>query len=97
MPLFLRTFTLWNGRHLDSLPRSALAWRVGTCYSRAAAGHRGITDRTPRSTPTPWLELPEFRLMALALPLHLLWEIAQFPLYTVWHQNEWSLLQRLAT
>jgi hypothetical protein len=30
--------------------------------------------------------------MILALPLHLLWEIAQFPLYTVWHQNDWSYI-----
>ena len=28
----------------------------------------------------------------LALPLELLWEIAQFPLYDVWHQNEWSYI-----
>ena len=28
----------------------------------------------------------------LALPLELLWEIAQFPLYGVWHQNDWGYI-----
>jgi len=28
----------------------------------------------------------------LGLPLSLLWEIAQFPLYTVWHQNDWGYI-----
>jgi hypothetical protein len=28
----------------------------------------------------------------LALPLQLLWEIAQFPLYTVWHEGDWGYI-----
>lgn len=28
----------------------------------------------------------------IGLPLELLWEIAQFPLYTVWHQNDWGYI-----
>ena len=28
----------------------------------------------------------------LALPLELLWEIAQFPLYTVWQEGNWSYI-----
>ncbi|NIR59495.1 MAG: hypothetical protein GWO02_08210, partial [Gammaproteobacteria bacterium] len=34
--------------------------------------------------------VPELVLLTLGLPLELLWEIAQFPLYTVWHQNDWG-------
>lgn len=39
-----------------------------------------------------WKILPEVQLLMLSLPLHLLWEIAQFPLYTVWHENDWSYI-----
>ncbi|KPV39778.1 hypothetical protein AN478_10975 [Thiohalorhabdus denitrificans] len=34
--------------------------------------------------------MPEARLLGLGLPLELLWEVAQFPLYTVWHQASWG-------
>lgn len=36
--------------------------------------------------------IPEARLLVLALPLELLWEIAQYPLYDVWHQNDWGYI-----
>jgi hypothetical protein len=49
-------------------------------------------EPAPRPAPASWPDLPEVRLMILALPLHLLWEIAQFPLCTVWHQNDWSYI-----
>lgn len=39
-----------------------------------------------------WRQWPEFRLVVLALPLELLWEIAHFPLYDVWHQNDWRYI-----
>jgi len=39
-----------------------------------------------------WKETPEFLLLILSIPLQLLWEIAQFPLYTVWHEGEWSFI-----
>lgn len=39
-----------------------------------------------------WRSTPEVRLVTLGLPLSLLWEIAQFPLYTVWHQNDWGYI-----
>lgn len=42
--------------------------------------------------PSRWAHLPETRLLMIALPLELLWEIAQFPLYTVWHQNDWGYI-----
>ncbi len=39
-----------------------------------------------------WQNLPEIQLLMLAVPLQLLWEIAQFPLYTVWHEGDWSYI-----
>lgn len=39
-----------------------------------------------------WQSQPEIQLLMLALPLHLLWEVAQFPLYTVWHEGDWSYI-----
>ncbi len=39
-----------------------------------------------------WRNWPEVKLIVLALPLELLWELAQFPLYDVWHQNDWSYI-----
>jgi len=39
-----------------------------------------------------WRNWPEARLVMFALPLELLWEIAQFPLYDVWHQNDWGYI-----
>lgn len=39
-----------------------------------------------------WRSVPEIRLLVLALPLELLWEIAQSPLYTVWHEGTWSYI-----
>lgn len=55
-------------------------------------------DRRPRiakeaaAAPPRWARLPETRLVMVALPLEFLWEIAQFPLYTVWHQNDWGYI-----
>ena len=39
-----------------------------------------------------WRTWPEVSLLLLALPLELLWETAQFPLYDVWHQNDWGYI-----
>jgi len=67
------------------------------CYfvqSNAARGH----VRPQSAAAGGWLEqrqwhrLPELQLVMLALPLHLLWEIAQFPLYTVWHEGDWTYI-----
>ena len=38
------------------------------------------------------LLLPEIQLLMFGLPLQLLWEIAQFPLYTVWHEGDWGYI-----
>lgn len=53
-----------------------------------------VFRRTPRQS-EPLLRhlvsvIPEAQLLRLALPLELLWEIAQLPLYNVWHQDKWS-------
>lgn len=39
-----------------------------------------------------WATIPEVQLLTLALPLQLIWEIAQFPLYTVWHEGDWGYI-----
>lgn len=39
-----------------------------------------------------WRAVPEVQLAMIGLPLSLLWEVAQFPLYTVWHQNDWGYI-----
>ena len=40
----------------------------------------------------PWKQTPEYLLLILSLPLQLLWEVAQFPLYTVWHEGDWGFI-----
>jgi hypothetical protein len=50
------------------------------------------TPSIPGVVSSCWHRIPEIKLIALALPLELLWEIAQFPLYTVWHQNDWGYI-----
>ena len=39
-----------------------------------------------------WRHIPEVRLLVLGLPLQVLWETAQLPLYTVWYQKEWGYI-----
>ncbi|MDZ7662986.1 hypothetical protein [Thiohalophilus sp.] len=51
-----------------------------------------VTRAQPASGMTGWHHWPEVRLVTIALPLELLWEIAQFPLYDVWHQNDWGYI-----
>jgi len=55
--------------------------------ARAGVAPPLIVPSRPR-----WRYFPETKLLALGLPLELLWEIAQFPLYDVWHQNDWSYI-----
>ena len=62
------------------------------------AGRRLFSSRhqqqrlVPQSPTLTWQRVPEIQLLVLGLPLHLLWEIAQFPLYTVWHEGTWSYI-----
>ncbi len=58
---------------------------------------RGQAPQAPGSAVSPWAkrqwhQLPELQMLMLALPLHLLWEIAQFPLYTIWHEASWAYI-----
>ena len=39
-----------------------------------------------------WRHIPEVRLLVLGLPLQVLWETAQLPLYTIWYQNGWGYI-----
>lgn len=34
-------------------------------------------------------EIPEYQLLMLAIPLQSLWEVAQLPLFTIWHESDW--------
>ena len=52
---------------------------------------RSKENISQKNVPT-WKETPEYLLLILSLPLQLLWEIAQFPLYTVWHEGDWSFI-----
>ncbi len=55
-----------------------------------------VSGRSPRQPETQLPHrgsaIPELQLLRLALPLELLWEIAQFPLYDVWYQGTWSYI-----
>lgn len=51
-----------------------------------------VISSPPIHTQSKWLLVPELQLFTFGLPLQLLWEIAQFPLYTVWHEGEWSYI-----
>lgn len=54
---------------------------------------KGRVPRQPESQlPHRGSDIPELQLLRLALPLELLWEIAQLPLYDVWHQDKWSYI-----
>lgn len=39
-----------------------------------------------------WFSIPELQLLMFGLPLELLWEVAQFPLYSVWHEGDWGYI-----
>ncbi|HKJ76389.1 MAG TPA: hypothetical protein VKA64_04220 [Gammaproteobacteria bacterium] len=54
---------------------------------------RGVSGFRPgRAATRTWQRVPELRLLALALPVEFLWEVAQFPLYDVWHDNGWGYI-----
>lgn len=53
---------------------------------------RPVAGKSTESGRWEWRAIPELQLLVLALPLELLWEIAQFPLYTVWHEGSWSYI-----
>lgn len=63
---------------------------LANCLWQACARPKAIQPR-PAGTGR-WRTIPEMQLLFVGLPLQLLWEIAQFPLYTVWHEGSWSYI-----
>lgn len=51
-----------------------------------------VTSPPSIAIKSKWSHVPELQLIMFGLPLQLLWEIAQFPLYTIWHEGEWSYI-----
>lgn len=73
-----------------------LAILVSILFLRLYVPSPGVYGKTKTHTVSrqlrSWERIPELQLLMLALPLQLLWEIAQFPLYTVWHEGDWSYI-----
>ena len=59
---------------------------------RPRSAARIQAPRSRRTIIRAWQRTPELHLLAIGLPLELLWEVAQFPLYDVWHQNDWGFI-----
>lgn len=59
------------------------------CSSQKSAAR---PNAVPAKQIKNWRSTPEIQLIMLALPLELLWEIAQFPLYKVWQEGDWSYI-----
>lgn len=62
------------------------------CRLRRPASPAPTIPAPLRTSQRKWLSIPELQLLMFGLPLELLWEIAQFPLFTVWQEGEWSYI-----
>ena len=62
------------------------------CWLRRTATSTSAVPALPPLQQRKWLLIPELQLLMFGLPLELLWEVAQFPLYTVWQEGEWSYI-----
>ncbi|MBT8128909.1 MAG: hypothetical protein KJP10_02875 [Gammaproteobacteria bacterium] len=62
------------------------------CRLNRATSSTPARPTQPQLPQRKWLSIPELQLLMFSLPLELLWEIAQFPLYTVWQEGEWSYI-----
>ena len=51
-----------------------------------------VTASPPAHLQSKIIFVPEIQLVMFGLPLQILWEIAQFPLYTVWHEGDWGYI-----
>jgi hypothetical protein len=69
----------------------ALALLTQHRLSRTASPSSAIPT-LPQFQQQKWISIPELQLVMFGLPLELLWEVAQFPLYTVWHEGDWSYI-----
>jgi len=90
--------TLFMG-HLEWLELGFFALLAGVvfvllmqCRQRPRTRPERPVKPRPVAQRRDWRSAPEVQLVVLALPLELLWEIAQFPLYTVWHEGSWSYI-----
>ena len=62
------------------------------CWLRRPASSTPTVSTRPALPQRKWFSIPELQLLMFSLPLELLWEVAQFPLYTVWHEGDWSYI-----
>lgn len=62
------------------------------CRPSRATSSTPTIPTLPQLPQRKWLSIPELQLLMFGLPLELLWEIAQFPLYTVWQEGDWSYI-----
>ena len=62
------------------------------CRMRRPALHATAAPTQPALYRRKWFAIPELQLLMFSLPLELLWEVAQFPLYTVWQEGDWSYI-----
>jgi hypothetical protein len=65
---------------------------LSQCKIWRSAPSKQVTPDPSTHAQGKLLLLPETQLVMFGLPLQLLWEIAQFPLYTVWHEGTWSYI-----
>lgn len=71
---------------------SLVVYLLMRCFAVRTAANRKIYENISLGKIQSWEKIPEIQLVMLSFPLQLLWEIAQFPLYTVWHEGEWSYI-----
>jgi len=62
------------------------------CRLRRPASPTPSVSARPVLPQRKWLAIPELQLLMFSLPLQLLWEVAQFPLYNVWQEGDWSYI-----
>ncbi|VAW71598.1 hypothetical protein MNBD_GAMMA13-872 [hydrothermal vent metagenome] len=87
----------WRMEHVEWLELAVFLSVAVMAIVLLIASYRLFQSRCHRPETAPvstmaWQRIPEIQLLVLGLPLHLLWEIAQFPLYTVWHEGTWSYI-----
>ena len=65
---------------------------LAQCWLRRPASSTPVVSTRPLLPQRKWFSIPELQLLMFGLPLELLWEVAQFPLYTVWQEGDWSYI-----
>lgn len=88
-PWFMGRFE-WLEIGLFLLSSAVIFALLTQCRRRSYA--ESVPETVPARARSQWRNIPEIQLLTLALPLELFWEVAQFPLYTVWHEGDWSYI-----